>query len=172
MSVAARRALLAGVGMLAAAGGALWYVRRSGDRDVAAAPVDLWSQRFARPEGGELAMADLRGKPLLINFWATWCPPCVEELPLLNRFYAENKSSGWQLLGLAVDQVEPVKRFLTRTPLAFPIAMAGLAGVELTRKLGNTAGGLPFTVVFNARGELVQRKIGQVKAAELAAWRS
>ena len=165
-----RRWALAAAGVAAAAAGAgfaLWRFRPE--------PADLtglWDQSFPTPGGDTLTLASLRGKPLLVNFWATWCPPCVEELPLLNRFYAENKSSGWQLLGLAVDQVEPVKRFLTRTPLAFPIAMAGLAGVELTRKLGNTAGGLPFTVVFNARGELVQRKIGQVKAAELAAWRS
>lgn len=138
------------------------------------APADLsgfWERSFATPEGGQLALADLRGKPLLVNFWATWCPPCIEELPLLSSFYDENRAKGWQLLGLAVDQLDPVKRFLTRTPVSFPVAMAGLTGVELTRQLGNEAGGLPFTVVFDAQGKLQHRKIGQVKSADLAAWR-
>ena len=92
-------------------------------------------------------------------------------MPLLSSFYDENRGNGWQLLGLAVDQAEPVKRFLARTPVSFPVAMAGLSGVDLTRQLGNEAGGLPFTVVFDAEGKLQHRKIGQVKPADLAAWR-
>ena len=164
-----RRALL-GVGALAglAGAGVAWWRFQPGEADLAG----FWDQHFPTPEGGHLALASLRGKPLLVNFWATWCPPCVEELPLLSRFYTENKANGWQLLGLAVDQLEPVKRFLARAPVSFPVGMAGLAGVDLTRQLGNAAGGLPFTVVFGADGRLLHRKIGQVQASDLAAWRA
>lgn len=169
MSVAARRALLAGVGMLAAAGGALWYVRRSGDPDVAAAPVDLWSQRFARPEGGELAMADLRGKPLLINFWATWCPPCVKELPEIDRF-ARSHVQQLQVVGLAIDSLGPVQEFLKKLPLSFPTGLAGVSGTELSRSLGNHAGALPFTVLLDASGKVAQRKLGETRRDELVAW--
>ena len=117
-------------------------------------------------------MAPLRGRPLLVNFWATWCPPCVEELPLLSAFYTENKANGLQLVGLAIDKAEPVSRFLARSPVSFPVALAGMEGVELTRELGNAAGGLPFSVLFDAGGRLRERKIGQLHEADLTVWRA
>jgi len=165
-----RRGALLAVGALAglAGQGLAWWRFQPGEADLAG----FWDQHFPTPEGGSLALSSLRGRPLLINFWATWCPPCVEELPLLDRFHAENKASGWQLLGLAVDQPEPVRRFLARAPVGFPVGMAGLAGVDLTRRLGNTAGGLPFSVLFAADGKLLHRKLGQLHADDLAAWRA
>jgi len=138
-------------------------------------PVDgaeaaFWAGQWEGLDGQPLAMAQFRGQPLLLNFWATWCPPCVEELPLLNRFYAEQRSRGWQVLGLAVDQPSAVQRFLQRMPLDFPLALAGLGGTELSRQLGNPSGGLPFTVVFDRSGRVAQRKLGQVKPEDLATW--
>lgn len=130
----------------------------------------IWTHRFATPEGGQMALADLQGRPLLVNFWATWCPPCVQELPLLSQFYNQKKADGWQMIGLAIDQLQPVQRFLERTPVSFPVAMAGTSGVELTKALGNTAGGLPFTVIFDASGQLKHRKLGQLQEADLVAW--
>ncbi|MCA0327461.1 MAG: TlpA family protein disulfide reductase [Proteobacteria bacterium] len=164
-----RRALLAAGALAAAAGAGLaWWRLEPGEADLSG----FWERSFPTPEGGQLSLAALQGRPLLINFWATWCPPCVEELPLLSRFYTENRANGWQLLGLAVDKLEPVQRFLTRAPISFPVGLAGMEGVELTRQLGNAAGGLPFTVVFDGEGRLRQRKIGQVQPADLAAWRA
>jgi thiol-disulfide isomerase/thioredoxin len=139
----------------------------------AALPVselDLWQQSFAKLDGGSLLLSTLRGKPLLLNFWATWCPPCVEELPLISRFYSENKAKGWQVLGLAVDQMAPVKRFLVNSPVSFSVAMAGLPGIELSRSLGNLSGGLPFTVVLGSDGQVAHRKIGRVTSADLLSW--
>ena len=130
----------------------------------------LWQMTFNTPDGQTLRMADLRGKPLLLNFWATWCPPCVEELPLLNSFFKENSQKGWQVLGLAVDQLEPVKRFLAKAPLDFPVGMSGMPGLELSKSLGNLSGGLPFSVVFGSDGQVVQRKIGKIKPEDLQAW--
>jgi thiol-disulfide isomerase/thioredoxin len=132
----------------------------------------FWARNFPTPEGGSLSMAGLRGQPLLINFWATWCPPCVQELPLLSRFYTENKANGWQVVGLAVDRDDAVRRFLGRAPVSFPVGMAGMTtGVELMRPLGNAKGELPFTVVLDANGQLLGRATGQIDPDGLAAWR-
>jgi thiol-disulfide isomerase/thioredoxin len=168
---ARRRLLYAGVaGAAALAGaGAAWWKFRVVDtgREAAAA---FWALSFDTPAGVPLAMQSLRGKPLVLNFWATWCPPCVEELPLLDSFYKQNSAKNWQVLGLAIDQPSAVRKFLERTPVSFPIAMAGLGGTELGQSLGNLAGGLPFTVVLGAGGEVAQRKMGRITAADLALW--
>lgn len=134
------------------------------------AETRFWQQKFPTLPDGSLETASFKGKPLVLNFWATWCPPCVEELPLLNTFFAENKAKGWQVLGLAVDQVGPVTRFLTQNPLAFSIAMAGFAGTEVSQSLGNVSGGLPFTVVFGTAGNVLHRKMGRLNVDDLRAW--
>lgn len=162
-------ALAAAAAGLAGAGLAWWrYSPRPAEDGVAA---DFWGLAFDTPLGSRLALQDLRGRPLLINFWATWCPPCVEELPLLNAFYREHAANGWQILGLAVDKMEPVRAFLARQPLAFPVALAGMEGLDLSRKLGNQVGGLPFSVLIGADGSILQRKIGKLSERDLALWR-
>jgi len=133
-------------------------------------PAAFWSQSWESPDGQPLAAADLRGQPLLVNFWATWCPPCVEELPLLDQFYQSRRAQGWQLLGLAIDQPSAVRAFLARRPLSFPIGLAGLGGTELSRELGNSNGGLPFSVLFDRAGRLVERKLGRLHAEDLERW--
>lgn len=135
-----------------------------------AATDALWAMRFDTPDGKPQAMSSFRGKPLLLNFWATWCPPCVEELPLLDAFYREQKAKGWQVLGLAVDQPSMVRRWLQTRPLSYAVGMAGLDGTELSKTLGNIAGGLPFTVVLGASGDLLVRKTGKVSKDDLATW--
>ncbi len=161
---------VAGAATLAGAGIA-WWQGRPGSA-TGPAPAPLWSMVFPTPDGNSLAMQNFSGKPLLLNFWATWCPPCVEEMPLLDRFHDENKINGWQVVGIAVDQGATVQRFLQQTPVRFPIALAGMSGVELSRSLGNLSGGLPFTVVLNSAGLIAQRKMGRVSPQDLQQWRS
>ncbi len=171
----ARRSWLLGAVAGAAAlsgAGVAWWVHSP--RAVASSAEEaLWLLDFALPtEGPRLAMEEFRGKPLLLNFWATWCPPCVEELPLLSRFYSENSGKGWQVLGLAVDQAKPVNLFLGKAPVSFPVALAGVPGMEISKLLGNQSGGLPFTVVLGSDGKVAQRKIGQITAEDLRSWSS
>ncbi len=164
-----RRAwLVGGVGSAAAAAGAgLAWQRLKPTRDAA---DDLWTMKFSRPEGGEFVMADLRGSPLIINFWATWCVPCIRELPALQRFRREYEGRGWRVLALAVDSPVPVLEFVAKFKLELPVAMAGIGGLELMRDLGNQQGGLPFSVVFGRDGRVRERKLGETKYDELLRW--
>ena len=166
-----RRLLYAGVAGAAALGGAgyAWWKFQPHAMEAGAEQA-LWKMEFERPEGGALAMQTLAGKPLLLNFWATWCPPCVEELPMIDAFFREHHPRGWQVVGLAIDQPSAVRKFLSQVPLQFPTGMAGLGGTDLSRSLGNLTGGLPFTVVFGANGRVLHRKMGQITVDDLQNW--
>jgi thiol-disulfide isomerase/thioredoxin len=129
-----------------------------------------WQAQFERPEGGLLVPAELRGKMLLLNFWATWCPPCVEELPMLDAFARERAAQGWQVVGLALDNVKAVQQFLKRVPISFPVGIAGLEALDLSRKLGNRGGQLPFTAIWGRDSQLLQVKLGTVTESDLRSW--
>jgi len=131
----------------------------------------FWSQKFAQPDGGELHLGALRKKPLVVNFWATWCAPCVEEMPMIDAFYREHGAKGVQVVGLAIDQPSSVRKFLERTPVTYPIGLAGMQGTQLLRDTGNTAGGLPFTLLIGADGVVATRKMGKLERADLETWR-
>ncbi len=166
-----RRGLItaAGVAVAAVAAGAGWSLwrRRGGNSAVDAT---FWSSSFDTPTGTRLELAGLRGQPLVLNFWATWCPPCVREMPALDRFAREFGPAGWRVVGLAADNMQPVRDFLALTPVAYPIGLTGFAGIELSRQLGNLSGGLPFTVLFGRNGDIVQRKIGETSFDQLEQW--
>jgi thiol-disulfide isomerase/thioredoxin len=167
MTPVTRRLVLTGAGLGAAALGGAFAWRRLSPPAASPAAQAFWTRRFAGVDGTELVVARWRGQPLLVNFWATWCPPCVKELPEINQFYKEAGSKGWQVLGLAIDQAAPVRAFLEKTPLAFPIALGGPEGLGVVRELGNPAGGLPFTVVFDETGEVRWRRLGVTHLQEL-----
>jgi thiol-disulfide isomerase/thioredoxin len=164
--VTRRRWLLAGgAAVLAGAGWGAWRRHRF-EHETAG----LWSLVLPTPAGGTLDFAALRGRPLVLNFWATWCPPCVREMPELDRFYKDHAARGWQVVGLAADNAQAVRQFLQRAPVAYPVALAGAPGIALARRLGNADGALPFTVLFGADGRVRERRRGETHYAELAGW--
>ena len=165
-----RKAMYLGVAALAAIVGAGVAWRRQA---VSASPEVLnafWEADFDTPAGVSLPMKTFQGRPLVINFWATWCAPCVEEMPLIDDFFRQNQSKGWQVIGLAIDQPSRVRQFLTQFPVSYAIGLAGLTGTALTKQMGNELGGLPFTVVLDGQGQLIQRKLGKLTADEIKNW--
>lgn len=162
--------LLAGAAAGAAGVGAAWWTRRHGEALSEPAPDDFWALRLPQPGGSELAFATLRGRPLLVNFWATWCAPCIREMPALDRFAREFQSKGLQVVGIAVDQDKPVRDFLGQNRVGYSIALAGFDGITLSRRLGNEGGALPFTVAFDAAGRVARRHLGETRYEMLADW--
>ncbi len=161
--------LAAGVAATAAVAGIGWSVWRHRARPTGL-EGEIWQASFDTPQGTRLALADLRGHPLVLNFWATWCPPCIREMPALDRFARDFHARGWRVVGLAVDTVQPVREFLARTPVSYAIGLTGFKGIELARQLGNTSGGLPFTLVLGGDGALLQRRLGETNYDELSQW--
>ncbi len=162
---------LAGLGAGLAGAGLAWCQGHGGNAGaVSAAEQAFWGLEFETPQGGMLKLASLKGAPLVVNFWATWCPPCIEELPLLDQFYKDHAARKLQVLGLAVDKVPAVRNFLQKNTISFPMAVTGSAGLELCLSLGNTSGALPFSVMMGADGRIKQRKMGKVTTQLLKDW--
>jgi thiol-disulfide isomerase/thioredoxin len=169
-----RRGLLWSVAATAAAAGLGLAVWRGGLFGRPAAPLapGWWDTQWDGPQGEPVLLAAFKGRPLVINFWATWCAPCVEEMPLLDAFYRENKAKNWQMIGIAIDQPSSVRRFLGQYPVSYPIALGGLQGTEWGKALGNAQGGLPFTVVLNANGDVIAQYLGKLKEDQIKSWPS
>ena len=170
LGLSKRQVVFGGVAVLAAiAGSGLALKKQPAGLDMETQQA-LWNAEFDTPDGQVLKMQNLQGRPLVINFWATWCAPCVEEMPLLDIFFRQNASKGWQMVGLAIDQPSRVRQYLSQNAISYPIGLAGLTGTELGRYLGNEVGGLPFTVVLDGKGGVIQRKLGKLSAQEIQAW--
>lgn len=111
-----------------------------------------------------------KGKPLLINVWASWCAPCIEEMPELARFAARHADTGPQVVGLALDTPEAVLDFLGNVPVYYPIVIETPGPQDASVKLGNSQGLLPYSVLIDAQGRVLKQKLGPFKAAEIDAW--
>lgn len=167
-----RQWLLIGMAGLGAAGLGAWLSARR----LAPAPASdssvaqLFASSFPDPDGSLQPVAQWQGRLLVVNFWATWCPPCVEEMPDLQKVRDEYLGRGVEILGIGIDSAERIRAFRDRFRLTLPLLVAGAAGAELGRALGNLAGALPYTVLLDRQGRIAQRKLGQIKPAELRSW--
>lgn len=113
------------------------------------------------------AISQWRGKVLVINFWATWCPPCLAEIPEFIRLQSEYQARGLQFIGVAIEDKQEVLDYLKSIPINYPILIAGDAGIGLSRQLGNIIDAVPFTVVVDQAGAIVYRQPGELSSEKL-----
>ncbi|REE17183.1 thiol-disulfide isomerase/thioredoxin [Paraburkholderia sp. BL27I4N3] len=168
------RRILAGacVAIVAAGGGVLAnHLLNGGVAEVAhaaqptssqSAVGQLWTAPVTTVDGKPQTLSVLKGHPIVVNFWASWCGPCVEEMPALSQLQRDYAKKGIQFVGLGVDSEKNVQAFLQKVKVAYPIYITGFGGADLARAFGNTAGGLPFTVVIDANGNIRSTKLGQI----------
>ena len=175
----AHRRLWIGAGagaLLAGAGLSAWRLRLQEPIDEAV--NILFQQNYAIAAGPKTAqdasarraLHSLSGKTVVLNFWATWCAPCVEEMPELSKL-----AESWQLdlgetvitLGLGIDSIANIERFYQKLPVSYPLLAANAQALELIRLFGNPSGGLPFTVIISSRGKIFERILGRFDAKAL-----
>ena|GEM_PF-162098 len=139
-----------------------------GDKDSEIGQLDRLPQ-FQLPglDGQEVASSRWAGEILVLNFWATWCPPCLRELPLFDALQRTHAEAGLQVVGIAIDNQGDVERFLAEHPVGFLILLGDMDAIELSRRLGNRVQGLPFTAIFDPRGRRVYAHSGEVTRAAL-----
>ena len=145
------------------AGAWLFRERQTASRDGAA----ILGLVLPDIEGREQAFSQWRGKVLVVNFWATWCVPCREEMPQFIATQAREAPNGVQFVGIAVDQADKVRQFQHEIGLNYPAVIGGFGAIDLSRQLGNELAALPFTIVLDRQGRVAHTQLGPLKAATL-----
>ena len=164
--------LFAVVAGLSAAAGVSYHLwsrgSGAGPAEVPNAVVErVLSARVADVKGGTQSLEQWRGHVLVVNYWATWCAPCREEIPGFVRLQERYGSRGLQFVGIAIDQPDKVAEFASEFRINYPLLLGGLEIIELLRQAGNRAGVLPYTLVIDRKGNLVSREPGGLKEARL-----
>lgn len=130
----------------------------------------LFAATLAGTDDKPVALESLRGKPMIVNFWARWCAPCRVEIPELIRIHDRYANKGLLVIGIGLeDKAESVRDFMKAYEMNYRVLLAKDKGIELMQALGNSKAGLPFTVVVNRKGDIVARKLGAMNKAELEA---
>ncbi len=171
MTLNKRRVLLFGaVAVVSAAAGMGFNAwRHRGAEAIEGAAEAVWSTRLADLQGSLQPLSQWRGKVLVVNFWATWCAPCREEIPVFVKLQDQYRAQGLQFVGIAIDQRDPVLAFVREFGINYPVLLGGIDVIELSRRAGNRVGTLPFTLIFDRSGKIAATEVGGIKEAQLQA---
>ena len=163
-----RRSILAGTAVLFIAITATYFLQTGNKESESRQAIDrLFAIALNDQYGHPRALAQWRGQILVINFWATWCPPCREEMPYFSRLHSDYATHGVQFVGIAADSAEAVRAFAAREPISYPLLIGGPGIVELSAELGNRVAGLPFTLLLDRNGEPIATRTGRFAESEL-----
>jgi thiol-disulfide isomerase/thioredoxin len=158
-----------GLALVAVAAG-IWLAQtRHAAQAPTAASDALWQLGFPDVRGQPQALSQWRGQVVVLNFWATWCAPCREEMPDFSALQAQYRAKDVVFVGIAIDNSANVTRFLQRQPVDYPILIGEAAALALARQLGNPSGALPYTIVLDRDGRVVLRHLGRLPRATLDA---
>ncbi len=114
-------------------------------------------------------LAQWKGKVMVVNFWATWCPPCLAEIPEFIQLQKQYEKQGVQFIGIAIDQKSKVQAYAKEVGMNYPVLLGDLAGIDLARRIGNPQGGLPYTVIVDRNGNIVTTQLGAISHEKLEA---
>lgn len=129
----------------------------------------FFDAKFKDVSGKTVDLSALRGKTVVVNFWSTWCPPCVEEMPMFDEVQQQWKNKNVVFVGIAADQADNVKAFIKKTPVSYPIVIGEQASIDLSRELGNRYDAVPFTVIINPQQHISSRHAGIYARKDLEA---
>lgn len=161
--------LLGGVVLLAAAAGYRFgVVGNTVETATATAPAfPIFELALADLKGQAQSLGQWRGKVLIVNYWATWCHPCREEMPGFSRLQDKYRDKGVQFVGISIDTADKIIEFQKTTSVSYPLLIGDISVMENSAKLGNTRQALPFTAVFDREGMLSATKLGRLSEPEL-----
>ena len=112
-------------------------------------------------------LAQWQGKVMVVNFWATWCPPCLAEIPEFIQLQKQYGKQGVQFIGIAIDQKSKVQAYAQEVGMNYPVLLGDLAGIDFARRIGNAQGGLPYTVILDRSGKIVTTQLGALSHEKL-----
>jgi thiol-disulfide isomerase/thioredoxin len=169
MKSAGRIVLFAVVAVSALAAGYWLYPWNRGVTPDTGNVAELMAATLPDMDGKSQALAQWRGKVMVVNFWATWCPPCLEEIPEFVRMQEKFGHRGLQFVGIAIDNVDKVREFAAKFRMNYPVLVGEMEAIELVRKVGNERGGLPFTVIMDRKGGVIGTELGGLNEEKLTA---
>jgi thiol-disulfide isomerase/thioredoxin len=156
--------LFAGV---VAAGTGAWFAWARLSPDASHALDTLWAAQMPDLRGTQVRLSALKGEPMIVNFWATWCQPCKEEMPDLQRLATSEMGKNVKIVGIGIDNAANMRAFSEKIGITYLLLEGGSAGMDMLTPLGNPSGGLPFTIAINRAGKTVGSHLGKLSPEAL-----